>query len=108
MGDKVEIKLASGQVLTGRLHADFKEGIVLEGRALDLEKAFKQVPVAPAFLPFAVVAAWHPGRGCLAYYLLRALPFGARNAVYVFGCIARTIEYILTTLFWIHSGSICG
>ena len=53
----------------------------------------------PAQRSLAVVALWHPKWKEVAYYLLRALPFGARNAVFIFGCIARTLEHVVVKIF---------
>ena len=66
------------------------------GRALGLRRAFKHIPIVPAIVLLAVVCIWHPEKKAAAYYILRAMPFGARNAVFVFGPVARTFEIILS------------
>ena len=102
-GGTVAVELNDGQVLEGKLHESFRgdddRGMV--GRTIDLRRAFKQLAPAPAMAPLMVVALWHPGVQAVRYYLLRALPFGARNAVYTFGATARVIEHILVELFWL-------
>eukprot|EP00974_Lingulodinium_polyedra_P034215 3290771-Lingulodinium_polyedra.AAC.1 len=94
--------MASGATWCGVLHEGFghKASREVRGRALDLRRAFKQVPIAPSMASASVVCLWHPGRQRPAYYVLRAMPFGARNAVFSFGAIARTLELVLVRLFW--------
>ncbi len=46
-----------------------------------------------------LVGIWHPGFAAIRYYLWRALPFGARNAVFAFGVTVRALECILICLF---------
>jgi len=98
---KVQVELSTGEVLRGRLHRGFvpKAARSLRGRALDLKRAFKQLAPLPSLSPLLVIALWHPARNGVAYYVLRAMPFGARNTVYVFGTVARAIEMMLSELF---------
>ena len=83
------------------MHADFeqKHARRLKGRALDLKRAFKQLPIVPSMLRLAVVGLYHPQEKEVRYFALRALPFGARNAVYAFGGVARGLEMIMVNLF---------
>ena len=99
--ETVSVELASGMVLEGPLHPSLKDPDKrrVQGRTVDLKQAFKQLAPAPAFAPLTVVGIWHPRFAALRYYLLRALPFGARNAVFTFGATARALECILTGLF---------
>ncbi|CAK0909372.1 unnamed protein product [Prorocentrum cordatum] len=98
---RVQVQLSTGEMLRGRLHQGFapKAARSLRGRALDLKRAFKQLAPLPSLSPLLVIALRHPARNGVAYYVLRAMPFGARNAVYVFGTVARAIEMILSELF---------
>ena len=97
----VRTKYKDGTKLVGRLHQDFAGGRHrrILGRALDLHRAYKQVPISPGLRRFAVICVWHPRRRSRAYYVLNALPFGARNAVFTFGALARSLELVLTVLF---------
>ena len=101
-GDRVEVRMNSGATWCGVLHEGLRRAASrqVRGRALDLKRAFKQMPIAPSMAPVSVVCIWHPVRRRPAYYVLRAMPFGARNAVFSFGAIARTLELILVRLFW--------
>ncbi|MCR9077285.1 MAG: hypothetical protein NXI07_14705, partial [bacterium] len=97
----VSVTLASGEVLTGVLHPGFQKDrhLQLLGRALDLKRAFKQVPISPTMARAAVICLWHPGRRTPAYYVLRAMLFVARNAVFVFGTVARVLRLVQVVLF---------
>ena len=98
----VRIELKSGERFVGQLHSSYGAPgeLNLEGRALDLQRAFKQLAIAPAQRPLAVISLWHHKKEELMFYMLRALPFGARNAVFVFGSVARCLELILVVLFY--------
>ena len=98
---RVEIEDSLGQRLVGYLHPDFVEPASrnIVGRTVDLKRAFKQVAVAKSMLPLTAVCIWHPIRKEPVFYVLHALPFGARNSVFIFGQIARTIELIMANLF---------
>ena len=56
---------------------------------------------APSMAPSVVINLWHPRHGEVRYHMLRALPFGARNAVFTFGPTARVLEHILAGLFFV-------
>ena len=51
--------------------------------------------------PSVVIDLWHPRHGEVRYHMLRALPFGARNAVFTFGPTARVLEHILAGFFFV-------
>ncbi len=99
--DEVTITLEDGQVMRGRLHPGFKDlkARMPVGRALDLKRAYKQVPTAPSMRRLVVVALWHPGLQKVVYYILYVLPFGARNSVFIFGGLARALEMIMAWCF---------
>jgi hypothetical protein len=100
---QVSVVLTDGTVLEGPLHPSLKapEDRRIRGRTVDLRQAFKQLAPAPAMAPLTVVCIWHPVLKGIRYYLLRALPFGARNAVFAFGATARVLECIMVRLFYI-------
>ena len=98
---QVQVRLESGEVLRGRVHPEFQspEARQPSGRSMDIEKAYKNVPVDPALAPLAVIGLWSP-RACAAeYFRLFALAFGARNAVFAFGAFGRAFDYVLSVLF---------
>jgi hypothetical protein len=99
----VTVRFTDGTRRQGVVHPQFAslESRRPVGRALDLQKAYKQIPIAASQASLSVVVLWHPEHRAPRYYVLRALPFGARNAVFVFGSVARTLELILTNLFWL-------
>ena len=45
-GRHVEVKLRDGTFLTGKISPDFNGTLVWKGKCLDLEKAYRQVPVS--------------------------------------------------------------
>lgn len=100
-GGWVSVKMQNGELCVGRLHGDYQEPERrrLKGRTVDLKRAFKQLATAPSMAPLTVVGVWHRQLGGVRYYLLKALPFGARNAVFTFGATARALECILVGLF---------
>ncbi len=101
--ERVSVEMYDGEVLEGPLHPSLKdpEKRRIHGRTVDLRQAFKQLAPAPAMAALTVVGIWHPVAAAIRFYLLRALPFGARNAVFVFGATARALECILICLFFV-------
>ena len=69
------------------------------GRALDLRRAFKQLPAKQSSQNKVIVCIWHPVMKRPVFYELRAAPFGARNVVYQVGAVAKVLHIILTRLF---------
>ena len=102
----VKTTLRDGTVLCGAGHEDFrtqeKRGVV--GRTLDLKRAYKQIAPAPSMASLSIVAIWDSREEGVRYYELRALPFGARNAVYSCGSMFRSLEIILVNLFDVITG----
>ena len=82
-----------------KAHRAWKKKLGLKGRAVDLRKAFKQVPNDPRYRQLTVVVIWNPREQRPEYYRILAMPFGAKNAVYVFGHFGRTFEMIAANLF---------
>ena len=102
-GDEwVVVDMRNGQVYKSRLHASVKEQAAkrIVGRTVDLRRTFEQFVPAPSMAPLVVIGLWHPRHGDFRNYMLRALPFGARNAVFTFGATARVLEHILVRLFY--------
>ena len=90
----VEIKLLSGGVLRGPVHADFKNKVSWVGRCLDLEKAYKQVPISEASLPYSVLMVRRPDDNKVVFFVMQSLPFGACSAVFSFNRISRSLHHL--------------
>ena len=91
---KVSIACKSGETLEGTLHPDFGQTLDWAGKCLDLEKAYRQVPVATSSLAFSVVLV-HNEEGVAHYFISYSLPFGACSSVYAFNRISLSIRFII-------------
>lgn len=76
-----------------------KSALDLQGRCLDLVKAFKQLNVSPHHGHIAISAVWNPERECPEYFELVACLFGARNVVLTFNWLVRGLHHTLLTEF---------
>ena len=90
----VALKLLCGQVLQGPVHADFSNSVSWVGRCLDLEKAYKQVPISKASLPYSVLMVRRPEDNKVVFFVMQSLPFGACSAVFSFNCISRSLHHL--------------
>ena len=88
------VGLSDGSTLVGRTHGDLLGGVKWLGRCLDLEKAYKQIPVMAKDLVFAVLMVWEPGSGSWKYFISRSLPFGCCAAVYGFNRVSRSLLHL--------------
>ena len=61
----------------------------LLARAIDLRKAYKQLPLDSASLPHACICVYCPQTGKPEIYMGRVLPFGSRAAVVAFRRTSR-------------------
>eukprot|EP00971_Amphidinium_carterae_P293315 5823743-Amphidinium_carterae.1 len=52
-------------------------GVGLLGKTLDLQDAYRQLPVARDHYKFSVIAVWQCESKSVAFYVMKALPFGA-------------------------------
>ena len=108
VGDRgaLQTTLADGTVVRGWVRTEFARPgqRTITGRTLDLRRAFKQLAPSPSMASLTIVAVWDSRAGGVRYYELRALPFGARNAVFGFGSVARSLEIILVNLFDVFTG----
>ena len=84
-------------------HKDFQDGLDLMGKCLDLESAYKQLPVKLFHAHLSICVIKNPHQGNVEFFELHALPFGASAAVHGFNRAAMAIEHILTKLFWRES-----
>ena len=90
---RVTLVLADGTHLTGWRHADFHSNEnSLVGKLLDLERACRQIAVAPDQRNIAITAVWNPLR--VEFYVSVAMPLGARNSVYGFNGFARCLQLV--------------
>ena len=78
----------------------FKEKLL--ARAIDLRKAYKQLPLDEASLPQACVCVYCPHTGKPEIFMGRVLPFGSRAAVVGFCRTSRALHHIGVKLFQLH------
>ena len=90
----IRVGLSDGSMLVGRTRGDLLGGVKWLGRCLDLEKAYKQIPVLAKDLVFAVLMVWEPGSGSWRYFISRSLPFGCCAAVYGFNRVSRSLLHL--------------
>lgn len=98
-GGEITVTLADGTVLEGRLHPSipFDDWYA---RALDLAKAYKQIPVAQNSRHLTVVG--FPNKsGSWEHFISASLPFGAVGSVYGFLRVARAIWFLANSTLWI-------
>ncbi|CAE7311611.1 gpt [Symbiodinium sp. CCMP2592] len=100
----VNVELSDGTVLSGAVHSDFRSGRRWLGRCLDLEKAYKQVPILAAHLPLAVIMVWDPNTSRNRYFTTWSMPFGACAAVFGFNRISRSLLHLASHLCAVIGG----
>ena len=71
----------------------------LLARAIDLRKAYKQLPLDKASLPHACICVYCPRTGKPEIYMGRVLPFGSRAAVVGFCRTSRALHHVGVKLF---------
>ena len=71
----------------------------LQGRALDLKAAYKQLARHPEDAWASVLAVWNPEINDVQFYESVALPFGSVSAVMSFNRMARALRIIMSKLF---------
>ena len=82
---------------TKSLHPDYRGAVVWKGKCLDLEKAYRQVPVSSDSLAYSV-ALVHDGEGRVQYFVSQSLPFGACSSVYAFNRISHSLKFLVQKL----------
>ncbi|CAE7837068.1 gpt [Symbiodinium sp. CCMP2592] len=100
----VVVFLRNGEQLRGKLSPDFGRDCAWVGRCLDLEKAYKQVPLASQSLRLAVLLVREPLTNAFRFFVSNSLPFGACAAVYSFNRISRSLLHLATTLCGVIGG----
>ncbi|OLP75775.1 hypothetical protein AK812_SmicGene44377 [Symbiodinium microadriaticum] len=101
----IEIVLSTGETLRGELHPFWRERKpVWQGRTLDLEKAYRQVPLSTGSLKLGVVMVTNPESGRPVFFVAQSLPFGASSSVFAFNRLSRSILHLSWTLVGMISG----
>ena len=91
---RVEVILQTGEKLAGKVSPDFNGALDWKGKCLDLEKAYRQVPVSTDSLRCSV-ALVHNTDGEPNYFISQSLPFGACSSVYAFNRISASIRFLI-------------
>ena len=94
---EVRVQTDSGQWSSEPLHPDYQGSMSWKGKCLDLEKAYRQVPVASASLAYSV-ALVHNVEGQPLYFVSQSLPFGACSSVYAFNRISHSLKFLAQKL----------
>lgn len=97
----ISFALSNGTKLEGRLHSSLtlSDARDLVGRTLDLEAAYKQLPVSDATRWTAALKVSNVELQEDQLFVCEVLPFGASAAVYAFNRFARSLRVIGTRLF---------
>ena len=96
-GTSIAIKFSNGTLQTADVSQDFQGVLDWKGKCLDLEKAYRQVPVSSASLAFSV-ALVHDLQGKPQYFLSQSLPFGACSSVYAFNRIGAALRFLIQNI----------
>ena len=96
-GNEVRVQLDGGKCLFKPLHPDYRGAMTWKGKCLDLEKAYRQVPVSSASLAYSV-ALVHSVEGQPHYFVSQSLPFGACSSVYAFNRISHSLKFLAQKL----------
>ena len=97
----VTIRLSDGRELKGKLHESLSptKARDLVGRTLDLDAAYKQIPIAMSSRWASVLRIHNFEKNVDQNYVAEALPFGASASVYSFNRFSRALRVIGTRLF---------
>ena len=98
---RFRVHLSDGTLLVKILHKDYRAGLDLVGKCLDLESAYKQLPVRASHAHLSICAIKNPHSELVEYFEMHALPFGASAAVHGFNRAAMALEHVVTKLFGI-------
>ena len=93
-GTSISMKLSDGSIKSAKLSKDFCGMLDWKGKCLDLEKAYRQVPVSATSLAYSV-ALVHDLQGKPKYFLSQSLPFGACSSVYAFNRIGASLRFLI-------------
>lgn len=94
-------KFFSGHAWCGAQSPFDASWLQVEGRALDLKSAYKQLARHPADAWASILAVWNPKSDSVEFYEGVALPFGSVCAVMAFNRMARALRIILSELFFL-------
>ena len=97
---KFTLPTPKGGIVQSRLRPDWRDGSArwLQGRALDLKSAYKQLARHPDDDWTSILTVYDPSKGRVMYVESLALPFGATPAVTGFNRAARALTMILCRL----------
>ena len=85
---------SDGTTRTAKVWEDFRGVLDWKGKCLDLEKAYRQVPVSSSSLAYSVALVHHL-QGKPKYFLSQSLPFGACSSVYAFNRIGAALRFLI-------------
>ena len=99
--------LEGHHVCKGPFHSSWNRDELedLQGRALDLKSAYKQLARSPEDDWCSILAVWSPADQRTLFFESIALPFGAVSAVNAFNRIAKCLRLILCRLFLLTNTS---
>ena len=72
----------------------FGKSTELQGRALDLSSAYRQLPIKDESRKFAFLAIYNPTMKCASLFQQIALPFGSKSAAHAFIRCARFLQWL--------------
>ena len=72
----------------------FGKSTELQGRALDLSSAYRQLPITDDSRKFAFLAIYNPETKSSSLFQQVALPFGSKSAVHAFIRCARFLQWV--------------
>ena len=93
-GNDVRVQVADGNLAVGQLHPDFQGVVSWQGKCLDLEKAYRQVPVSSDSLAYSV-ALVHSVEGKPYFFISQRLPFGACRKIFDSEAAQRCVDGFL-------------
>ena len=100
--ENFSMELSNGEHLKGKIHEVFQSQMPIQGRAVDLSKAYKQVALHPSSLKHGILAVRHPDK-TWKFFTTNSLPFGASASVFEFNKVTRALWAILVRKFHLIS-----
>ena len=93
--------LSDGSTIERKVHPGFhrEEDHKLVGKCLDLESAYRQLPVRPTQRHLTAFSLKNPSTGKVEFFICNAMLFGAAAAVHGFNRVALSLEHSLMKEF---------
>ena len=88
---EMDFVLKSGERLRGKVHEDWTGGCSLSATTLDLQSAYKQLPLHEADVNKAVVTLRDPACNVARHFTMCTLPFGASASVLHFNRVSTLL-----------------